>query len=496
MKFWPFGKKQLETKPARRSFQAAAFGRLVSSWVSQSTSMDAEIKGSLRAMRDRSRELGRDNDYVKGFFREFVNNIIGQGISFQSQVKKQRGKALDETTNQEIELAWEDWTDKRSCHTGGTLAFQDIERLVARAVAESGEILVRKIRGQKFGESEVRFALEIIESDQLDELELARAQNGNEIRMGVEVDKWQRPVAYHVRTRHPGDFGGAVRPTRIERIPADEILHLGFKERPNQTRSVPLLHATIMRLHHMGKYEESEIVAARASASVMGFIESPDADAIADGTQDGQKVSDFEPGIFKHLAPGEKVNVPDMHRPGGQFEPFMRIMLRAAAAGTGLSYATISKDFSQSNFSSSRMDMINERDNWRILQQWFIRNFHAEVFREWLDMAVLSGVLNLPSYEIQTTRYRKVKWMPRGWAWIDPVKEVTAAKEAILGGLSTISTELSRQGEDVDEVFAQRAREIDLAKTHNLILDTDFANDLKKAPKGSPQAADAPPGNN
>jgi capsid protein len=112
-------------------------------------------------------------------------------------------------------------------------------------------------------------------------------------------------------------------------------------------------------------------------------------------------------------------------------------------------------------------------------------------------MAVLSGAVNLPGYELTPTRYKSVKWMPRGWAWIDPVKEVTAAKEAILGGLSTISKELSRQGEDVEENFAQRAREIDLAKEHNLILDTDFANDMKKAPKAGPQAEgeDSPAGN-
>lgn len=493
MKLWPFSSKKSD-KP-RRSFAAAMYGRLVSNWITASTSMDAEIKTSLRSMRDRSRQLGRDNDYVKGFFREFQNNVIGQGIPFQAQVKKARGIKLDSDVNDLIEEKWAEWTNKNTCHTGGTLFFEDIERLLSRAVAESGEIFVRLIR-QPFGGSKIPLALEIIESDQLDDLELARSESGNEIRMGVEVDKWQRPVAYHFRTRHPGDypFGGPNRPSDRIRVPAEEIIHLGMKDRPNQTRSIPLLHAAIMRLHQVSGYEEAEVISARATASIMGFVESVDGEAMVDGTEGtgaaAERVTDFAPGIFKYLAPGEKVTVPDMHRPSGQFEPFMRIMLRAVAAGVGVSYTTMSKDYSQSNFSSSRMDLLNERDNWRILQKWFIRNFHQVVYEAWLDMAVLAGELPLQNFETSPSRYKRVKWMPRGWAWIDPVKEVTASKEAILGGLSTISGELSRQGEDVEEVFAQRAREIELAKEHKLILDTDFANDKQKAPKQGPQAED------
>lgn len=491
MRLWPFSKKTGQAP--RRSFAAAMYGRLVSNWITQSTSMDAEIKTSLRAMRDRSRQLGRDNDYVKGFFREFQNNIIGQGIPFQAQVKKVRGIKLDSDINNQIEEKWAEWTNKNTCHTAGTLFYQDIERMLARAVAESGEIFIRMIR-QPFGGSKIPFALEIIESDQLDDLELTRADNGNEVRMGVEVDIWQRPIAYHFRTRHPGDypFGGSNRPSDRIRIPAEEIIHLGMKDRPNQTRSIPILHAAIMRLHQVGGYEEAEVIAARATASLMGFIESVDGEAMVDDTvgdnKTSERVTDFQPGVFKYLAPGEKVTIPDTHRPSGQFEPFMRIMLRAVAAGVGVSYATISRDYSQSNFSSSRMDMLMERDNWRILQQWFIRNFHQVVYENWLDMAVLSGQLSLPNYEVSPARYKNVKWMPRGWAWIDPVKEVTASKEAILGGLSSLTNELAQQGEDIEEVFAQRAREIELAKTHNLILDTDFANDLKKAPTAGPQA--------
>jgi lambda family phage portal protein len=373
---WPF--KSAPRKTSKRSYAGAVFNRLVAGWITASTSMDAEVKSSLRNLRNRSRQLGRDNDYVKGFFREVQNNIVGEGIPFQAQVKMKRGIKLDDGINSEIEDAWTEWANKSSCHTAGVLAFQDIERLAIRSTAESGEIFVRMIR-QKFGNSKIPFALEIIEADLLDELELAQSATGNEVRMGVEVDKWMRPVAYWFRQRHPGDYpfinGGAPGTDRI-RIPAEEIIPLQIIERPVQTRSVPWLASAIMRLHQVGGYEEAEVIAARAAASLMGFVESPEGEIQSDGVEDGEKITDFQPGVFKYLGPGEKVSIPDMHRPSGQFEPFMRIMLRGVAAAAGVSYSTMSRDYSQSNFSSSRMDMLSERDNWRILQKWMIRNFH------------------------------------------------------------------------------------------------------------------------
>jgi capsid protein len=81
----------------------------------------------------------------------------------------------------------------------------------------------------------------------------------------------------------------------------------------------------------------------------MGFITSPEGELIGDDVMDGERVSNFEPGVFKYLNPGESVTVPSLDSPDGQFEPFLRAMLRAMAAGIGCSYETISRDFSQTN---------------------------------------------------------------------------------------------------------------------------------------------------
>lgn len=472
-------------RATKRSYAGAQLGRTVSDWIANSTSADSELYTSLRTLRNRSRQLVRDNEYAGNAIDRIIpNNVVGQGIGFQSQVMMRRGGKLDEKINSLIETKYRRWQRATFCHTAGKLAFADIERMVVREVAESGEILVRMIKSS-FGGSEVPFALEIIEADQLVDNWSGRTENGNEIRMGVEVDKWQRPVAYWLYPRHPGDYTiASTAPSNTwQRVPADEVIHIALFDRPLQTRGVPWLHNVMVKLRHMGGYEEAEIVRARASASIMGFIESPELDnpvtpedaMNADDVMDGEKVFDLSPGVVKELAPGEKFNGFAPTSANTALEPFMRFMLRSVAAGTGISYESLSKDFSQSNYSSSRLSLTEDRDNWRVLQAWLIRQFHQRVYEAWLEMAVLSGVLNLPAYETAPEIYQEVRWMSRGWDWIDPVKEVAAKKAEVRAGFTTVADVIASKGGDVEDVFRQRRREIDLAADYNLVLETDPA---------------------
>ena len=464
-----------QAAPRRRMYQGAQFSRLTADWVTGNTSADSEVYGSAQKLRDRARQLCRDNDYARQALRAIEGNVIGQGIPFQSQVRMQRGGKLDTGINDAIEAAWKRWSYAQHCHTGGKLCFADIERLVIRACAESGEVFIRLVR-QSFGGSAIPLAIEVIEADQLDDGLNGRSQQGNEIRMGVEVDGWGRPIAYHFLAYHPGDYqfsNQQISTQRHKRIPAEEVIHLYRTERPGQTRGVTWFASAIQRLHHLAGYEQAEVVRARASSALMGFITSPEGELIGDGVMDGERVSNFEPGVFKYLNPGEEITVPSLDAPDGQFEPFLRAMLRAMAAGIGCSYETISRDFSQTNYSSSRLSLIEDRDHWRILQSWLIENFHRRVFSEWLDLAVLSNALSLPGYEQQPERFKAARWMPRGWSWVDPAKEVQAYKDAVRCGFKTLGEVVAEQGGDLDEVLLQLERERSLTEIHGLVLDID-----------------------
>ena len=462
------------TRPRARAYQGARVSRLTADWVTSGTSADSEIKSSFKALRNRARQLCRDNDYARQALRSIQNNVIGHGIRHQSQVRMQRGGRLDEAINGQIHEAWEKWMQKSRCDVSGLLGFHDMERLLCRSLAESGEVFVRMIR-QPFGGSRVPFALQVLEADYLIDDDIPQAAAGNTVRMGIEVDGYLRPQAYHFYANHPGDtYAGNPRTNgRRVRVPADEVIHLFLPERPGQTRGVTWFASALMRLHMLQGYEEAEVVRARASSALMGFISSPEGELIGDEVYEGERVSEFSPGVFKYLAPGESVTVPDLNAPDGQLEPFTRSMLRAVAAGVGVSFESISKNFSESNYSSSRLSLLEERDTYKVLQRFFIENFHQIVYENWLEMAVLSGVLNLPAYETNPDRYRASRWIPRSWEWVDPQKEVNAYKDAVRCGFKTLGQVISEQGGDLDDVLVARQAELAMLDEMDIVLDTD-----------------------
>lgn len=494
MNFWPFNRKSQPAKQAKRMYAGAQFNRLNSDWAASiGTSQDSETRASLRVLRNRTRQLVRDNDWAKNAVRAIQNNVVGTGIGMQAQVKMRRqrgGKVMNQDLNEAIENAWAQWCKKENCDVTGQLCFADIERLLAASTAENGEVLVRLVKGKSFGSSPVPLALEVIEADQLMDERNGTHDNGNMIRMGVEKDSWGRPVAYWFYPQHPGDYlFKQVQLAKYKRVEADEIIHLFKTDRVAQTRGIPWFASALTRMHQVAGFEEAEVVAARASASIMGFIQTPDGELQDDGVQDGQRVSDFSPGKIEALGPGEEFKEFVPNRPGGNYEPFVRAQLRAMAAGLGVSYETLSKDYSQSNYSSSRLALLDDRDNWRALQNWMIEGFHQRVFDAWLDMAVLSGALDLPGYEIDPEQYRRVRWMPRGWSWVDPAKEVSAYKEAVRCGFMTQADVLAQTGKDLGEFMEQRKRELEMAEELELVFDT---NPEELNAKGDVQAPAAP----
>ena len=478
----------------KRAYAGAAMGRLNSDWSALNTSADSEIITSLRTLRARSRELLRDNEYAKAAVRTIKNNVIGSGIGMQAQVKTAGGKLLDKV-NDNIEAGWEEWTDKDTCDPAGKLCFADMERLVMGSIPENGEVLIRKVR-RPFGKGQLPYALELIEADRLvDQWSVARAENGNMIRMGVEQDSWGRPVAYWLYPHHPGDYQfSSFVASALIRVPAEEIIHLFIPERIGQTRGVPWFHATLKRLRHMQGYEEAEIVAARAAASIVGIIQSeegltpelgPEGDEAGAGADPHQQpMLSMEPGTFQQLQPGETFTGFNPSRANAGMDSFMRYMLRAFCTGIGVSYASVSSDYSQSNYSASRLALLDDRDLWRVLQGWLIRNFRMQVHRDWVEAAVLSGGLAIPDYYSNPKKYQAVRFKPRGWSWIDPVKEVTAYKTAVRAGFMTQSDVISLTSEhaDLEDVLKQRRSELDQMRELDLVFDTDPAQvDLKGA---------------
>lgn len=486
--------------PVRR-YDGAKRGRNYGNWFTTQNSANADIWADITTLRGRSRDVVRNNDYARGVIGKLVDNVVYLGITFQSQVRQVKSpNKNDDRVNNLIETTFKEWAEQKLwCHTAGKLDFNGIQQLVLRSTLESGEVFIRKVK-QSFSGSPVPFALEVIEADQLAE-DHNQAYGQNQIVMGVEFDSWQRPVAYWFYAEHPGDLWqgkAGVASRKLNRIPATEIIHLYLSDRPNQARGLPLLFSTLLRLKNTGDYESNELLAAKLASCVMAMITTPYSDLLGEPeTTDGDRLpadEKFEPGVIRYLAPGETMEAFDPKRPNPNLVGFIEQQLRASGAGIGVSYETISNDYSKTNYSSSRLSLITARDRYKVLQTWFASNFLREVVYGnpeadgWLDMAVMSGVLNFPDYELRPKRYSAVKWQFRGWAWVDPHKEVKATLDSLAGGMTSLTKHYAEQGEDFEESVKTIARERELLK--ELGIEINFGNAVLNEQESTESADD------
>lgn len=470
------------------AFPGAELGRLTSSWTTDPGAINRWLRYELRTLRARSRQLCRGDAYAAKFVRACVDNIAGPApFALQSKVKF-RNDLPNDTANDSIEAAWWQWAQPGGCEVTGRLSLAELDRLAIRCIARDGEVLIRKIV------SDGQYRLQILDIDRLDEQKNENLPVGA-IKMGVQVDNYSKPVAYYILKQHPGEMGEWSRgmPREYEIVPADQIIHLFVSDWPEQVRGFPWLHAAMTRLWHLGEFENAAVINARIGASKIAILKTPNGEApeqMATGRDSvGNLLEDAEPGQYWTLPEGVEFDSFNPTFPDASVEPFIRACLRGAAAGIGMAYHSLANDPASVNYSTARVALLEERDMWKALQQWYIDHLCYPRFRDWISIGVLNG--QFPAAYIGLTPY-DVRFVPKTWGWVDPEKEVNAKKIALDAKLTSRTRIAAENGEDIEEIFDEIANEEALAESKGVDLSDPTQEKPSTPVEPADTAADVP----
>ena len=452
--------------------EAGDTGRLTASWTTHPVPVLMIVEQRWRILCARGREAANNADHGKRFLRLVRKNVVGpRGIVVVPTVQRADGSP-DTLARTAILDGWAKWC--REPEVTGCFTFRELQGLGIQTVARDGEVFVRRLRGRAFGP--YRYQLQFIDPTRIPVNLRKKLSNGNRIRAGIEFTPFGRPVAYYVRHDTDDyldgvDYAGE----RFQRIPADEMFHLFLPEMINQPRGLSWMGTALTRLHHLGKYETAAVINARVGASKMGFFEKdPEAVDVDDEDEIEEVPLDAEPGTFGELPIGYRFSKWDPQYPQGEFDGFVKACLRSISVGLGVSYASLSGDLSQTSYSSIRAGVLDERDEWMDLQEWFVDKLVRPIFEEFISTAVLAGAITIGNTPLRIERveqYKRARFQPRRWAWVDPSKDVKAARDAQDGLMRSVSETIRDEGRDPDEVYAEiaderaRWKELDIAQT-------------------------------
>jgi lambda family phage portal protein len=182
----------------------------------------------------------------------------------------------------------------------------------------------------------------------------------------------------------------------------------------------------------------------------------------------------LEPGTMQELLPGEDVKSPVVPETS-DYSNFMQTELRRFAAAVGITYEMLTGDYSKVNYSSARVALLEFRRQAEQFQtQILVDQFCQPVLEKWMNEAVLCGALELPDdYVKDPTVYSACTWIPDGYQWVDPLKEVQAAMTAVRAGFTSRSMVIRQNGFDPEIVDGQIAEERKREQALGIVMDTN-----------------------
>jgi lambda family phage portal protein len=454
-------------------YDAAGAGRRLRGWAAPSSGPNRAIEG-LETLRNRARDAQRNDWAATAGARLWTSNLIGTGIV-------PRPKTAIAALKARLRALWDSWVP--SADADGVLDFYGLQTLAVRSWVVAGEVFVR-FRPRRLGDGmDVPLQVQVLEAEMVPLLDADGYPGlpaGHKIRSGVEFDRIGRRVAYWMYRQHPGDRPREFYANDLARVPAEFVRHVYEPIRPGQLRGVSDYAPVLARLRGVMDYDDAVLERQKLANLFTLFITRPNFQpeqlvGAGNASLTAQEMIDLynapmnaglEPGTAHDLLPGEDVKFSTPPDAGSTYGDFMRYQHLGVAAGQGAPYELMSGDIRDVSDRTLRV-VINEFRRHCEQRQWqiIIPMLCQPVRDAWADAARLSGALTQTEY----AEAKRVHWRPQAWPYIHPVQDRQGKKLDIEMGLRSRGSIIGENGDDPDEVDAERAEDRRRETAMNLV---------------------------
>lgn len=440
-------------------YDVAGSGRRMAGWNPPSSGPNRAITG-IQKIRDRSRDARRNEWAGESLVQKWGTTLIGVGIVPRfTRVKNKARKVV-------INDLWKDFV--ATSDADGVLNLYGQQTLAVHAWFEAGEVFLRERPRSLDNPLPLPLQLQLIEAEycpMLDADSWPGMPQGNKIRSGIELSRAGRRIAYWFYREHPGDGQAmSIDPSKLVRVPAEQVRHIYFPSRPGALRGVSPLTSILTNLRNVGDYEDAVLERQKLANLFMAFIKwtlpnlaDADTDPLTGLPLNGSSTSPLagmSPGIVQELEPGQDVQFANPPEAGTTYSDYIRTRHMATASGGGMPYEVFSGDIRNVSDRTLRV-VINEFRRLAEQRQWqVVIPMFCQPSVEWFaKAALLKGLVSIEEAEM----IKRCEHAPHGWAHIHPVQDPQGKQIELEMGVRSRSSIIGERGDDPDTVDQERA---------------------------------------
>lgn len=476
-----FAFKRLKARAAMALFSSYAgadkSGRWGREWNPAGLDPDEDLNLELPDLRNRSRDLVRNDALAGGAIKTKITHVIGTGLNLRSRIDRdvlglseEQADAFERLVQREWSLFW----DAETADAARTCTGTELTRMAYRGEKENGDAVALLPRITRLGVP-YTLTVQLVESDRLCNKD--HAPDGDGLSGGVKKDKNGAPAAYHIARFHPGAVARTgkkewdIVPAFGKKTGLRNVIHLYRPTRPGQSRGVPDLAPVVQALKQLSRYTEAEIMAAVIAGYFTVFVESEAGGATmdlnygkVDGKQNPSGSSEIRmgSGVVVGLRPGEKVETANPGRPNANYEGFVIAILRQIGAALEIPFEILIKHFTAS-YSASQAALLEFHRYVMAERKWLTDNFLRPIFEHFMWEAVSSGRIAAPGFFADPgirKAYLGSKWVGPARGHINEVIAANAAQKRLEAKLTTLDDEtVEYNGGDWEVNHVQQVKE-------------------------------------
>lgn len=444
-------------------------------------------------LRNRSAQLFTENLYARGIIRRLITNEINTGLSPEVTPDEPLLGLEEESLNEwsdDVESRFAVWGRfERACDHKERDKFAALQRAARLEALVGGDVLVVLRTSKRYKTQRVQL---ITGAAVQNPMGRSKADNGNRIVHGVELDKEGRHVAFYVRQID----GTTKRVAAVGERSGRRLAWLvyGTDKRYEEVRGEPLLSLILQSLAEVDRYRDSVQRKAVLNSMLAMFLKK-DADkmstkpfsggavrkgqaAVTDGggTQRTINIQEHIPGlILQELQVGEEPHGFDNRGVDEKYGDFESAIMQAVGWALEMPPEILQLAFS-SNYSASQAAINEFKAYLDRVRSEFGANFCQPVYKEWLLNEVLLGNISAPGLLD---------------AWRDPLRytQLGAWLLSDWSGAIKPSTDMKKLAQGYEIQVANGW--ISNTRVAKEISGTKFANNVKKIKRENEQLAEA-----